>query len=92
MLKRMRKNIRKKAVQNKESNFHQPFIPVSASVLVFQLTFKNIGKSIHIICSLFLNFLTYLPESQSQIYKKKNCQFIQTNYEFSPDPGFVQMG
>lgn len=63
MLKRMRKNIRKKAVQNKESNFHQPFIPVSTSVLVLQalyLTFKDIGKSIHIIGSLFLNFFHLL--------------------------------
>lgn len=44
MLKRMRKNIRKKAVQNKESNFHQPFIPVSASVLVLNLHSKILEK------------------------------------------------
>jgi hypothetical protein len=90
MLKRMRKNIRKKAVQNKESNFHQPFIPVSALVLqALYLTFKNIGKSIHIISSLFLNFFHLLARKPNL---EKKILFIQTNSKFSLDPGFVQVG
>ena len=86
----MRKNIRKKAVQNKESNFHQPFIPVSALVLqALYLTFQNIGEK---YTHYKQSFPEFFPPTCPKAKFRKKIQFIQTNSKFSLDPGFVQVG